>query len=58
MLSSIWNHKTTFLAPNQNTLVVVLQALIVKMNCLKQVALSELICRFSPFALWDLANFG
>ena len=28
------------------------------MHCRKQVALSELTCRFSPFALWDLADFG
>ena len=27
-------------------------------HCRKQVALSALTCRFSPFALWDLADFG
>ena len=27
-------------------------------HCRIQVALSALTCRFSPFALWDLADFG
>ena len=27
-------------------------------HCRKQVALSALTCRFSPFALWGLADFG
>ena len=27
-------------------------------HCHKQVALSALTCRFSPVALWDLADFG
>ena len=27
-------------------------------HCRMQVALSALTCRFSPFALWDLADFG
>ena len=31
---------------------------ILRPHCRKQVALSALICRFSPIALWDLADFG